>query len=194
MKTDEKHEIVGRLQRDFLIDQGLQPHHRLLDIGCGWLRGGRYLIPYLGAGNYVGIEKDRDMIERARRDVLSQPDILAKRPHVVHGMPKPDLMADIGPFDYALALSVFTHLTPDQIEEMLAAVMPHVDVLYASFNRGDEQKIGKTHKHRDDEKTICRYPFETLADLAENCGCEAADLGEFGHPAGQEMAMFWRSA
>src|SRR4051794_24004227 len=31
---------LGSLQLDFMVAQGLQPQHRLLDVGCGALRGG----------------------------------------------------------------------------------------------------------------------------------------------------------
>ena len=31
---------VGQLQVDFLVSRGLMQHHKLLDIGCGSLRGG----------------------------------------------------------------------------------------------------------------------------------------------------------
>ncbi len=35
-------EEIGRLQFVFLVEKGLQPHHEMLDIGCGTLRGGRH--------------------------------------------------------------------------------------------------------------------------------------------------------
>jgi cyclopropane fatty-acyl-phospholipid synthase-like methyltransferase len=33
-------ELMGDHQLQFLVDQGLKPEHRLLDIGCGSLRLG----------------------------------------------------------------------------------------------------------------------------------------------------------
>lgn len=47
---------MGQLQFDFLVRQGLKPEHRLLDIGCGTLRGGRHFIRYLNPGNYTGMD------------------------------------------------------------------------------------------------------------------------------------------
>jgi hypothetical protein len=41
---------LGRLQVDFPVSEGLEPAHVLLDIGCGSLRGGVHLIPYLEPG------------------------------------------------------------------------------------------------------------------------------------------------
>ncbi len=49
-------EIIGEVQFEFLVSQGLKPQHRLLDIGCGTLRGGRHFIAYLEAEKYTGID------------------------------------------------------------------------------------------------------------------------------------------
>lgn len=38
-------EKIGKLQFEFLVSRGLRPHHRMLDIGCGTLRGGETLHP-----------------------------------------------------------------------------------------------------------------------------------------------------
>jgi len=46
-------EQIGQLQFDFLVNHGLEPNHKLLDIGCGTLRGGRHFITYLVPGNYM---------------------------------------------------------------------------------------------------------------------------------------------
>src|SRR5947209_178803 len=40
-------DTIGKLQFDFIVRQGLEPRHVLLDIGCGALRGGRFFIEYL---------------------------------------------------------------------------------------------------------------------------------------------------
>ncbi len=50
-------DALGQLQLEFLINSGLQPNHKLLDIGCGCLRGGvHYVIKYLkysGTDHYL---------------------------------------------------------------------------------------------------------------------------------------------
>jgi hypothetical protein len=38
---------LGKIQLERLVMHGMQPHHMLLDMGCGSLRGGRFLIPIL---------------------------------------------------------------------------------------------------------------------------------------------------
>ena len=37
-------EEMRRLQFDFLANQGLKPDHKLLDIGCGSMRGGVHFV------------------------------------------------------------------------------------------------------------------------------------------------------
>ena len=59
-------EELGQLQLDFMIREGLKPHHKLLDIGCGSLRGGIHYIRYLDVGNYVG---DRPSYEPSGRGI-----------------------------------------------------------------------------------------------------------------------------
>src|SRR5664279_2409282 len=101
---------VGQLQFDFIVAQGLQPQHVFLDIACGSLRAGVWFIPYLDAGNYLGIEKEAELVERGVEHEL-RPEVAAeKRPEFV--------ISDRFEFarfskrpDYAIAQSLFTHLT-----------------------------------------------------------------------------------
>ena len=50
-------EELGVLQFEFLVKRGLKPHHRLLDVGCGALRGGVHFVRYLDPGCYHGIDR-----------------------------------------------------------------------------------------------------------------------------------------
>ena len=54
---------VGRLQLDFLRGRGLEPEARLLDVGCGCLRGGVHLVEYLSPGRYYGIDISPALLE-----------------------------------------------------------------------------------------------------------------------------------
>src|SRR5579862_7424620 len=47
---------IGRMQFDYLVQHGLLPEHRFLDIGCGNLRSGWLIIEYLHRANYVGLD------------------------------------------------------------------------------------------------------------------------------------------
>lgn len=61
---------LGQRRPDLLIDHfislGLEPHHVVVDYGCGSLRVGRHLIDYLDAGKYWGL----DVTDRFYKDGL----------------------------------------------------------------------------------------------------------------------------
>jgi len=107
-------EELGKLQFDYLVDHGLRPEHYLLDVGCGPLRGGLKFIPYLEPGHYFGVDKRADVIEESLRTELPQSGLAPRRPTVL-------AMGDFGferlnqNFDYAIAQSVFTHLSLNSI-------------------------------------------------------------------------------
>lgn len=52
----ETFEEAGRNQFITLLELGLSPESRVIDIGCGVLRLGYWLIPFLHEGCYYGIE------------------------------------------------------------------------------------------------------------------------------------------
>ena len=53
---------IGDLQMRFLIAQGMQPGHRLLDVGCGSLRLGSRAVEYLDAQRYFGSDLNEVLI------------------------------------------------------------------------------------------------------------------------------------
>ena len=56
---------LGASQFRLLTALGLRENHRLLDVGCGALRAGRLLMPYLNKGCYYGIEPNMWLVEDA---------------------------------------------------------------------------------------------------------------------------------
>jgi SAM-dependent methyltransferase len=111
-------ERVGRLQLITLLRVGLHPQSKVLDIGCGCLRGGYWLIHFLAPGNYCGIEPNRAMLEAGLRHLL-EPDVLrAKQPRFDHNASF-DASAFGEKFDFFLARSIWTHASKGQIAQML---------------------------------------------------------------------------
>ncbi|MGI0081211.1 MAG: hypothetical protein ACRECH_16510, partial [Nitrososphaerales archaeon] len=106
---------MGKLQFDFLVQQGLKPPHVVLDIACGSLRAGRLLIPYLEPGNYLGMDKHSELIEAGKINEVAAPVLEAKHPEFV--------VSDSFAFenfskkpDFCIAQSLFTHLHKLDIE------------------------------------------------------------------------------
>ena len=84
---------LGRMQFDYLVEHGLRPEHRMLDIGCGNLRAGWRFIDYLDTGNYYGIDISPDILIAAQ-DTLREYGLQDKLPHLtLTARPHPGLPA-----------------------------------------------------------------------------------------------------
>src|SRR5581483_9942228 len=59
----DRYDFMGASQFGLLFTMGLRDYHTLLDFGCGSLRAGRLLIPYLRRGHYYGIDPNRWLVE-----------------------------------------------------------------------------------------------------------------------------------
>lgn len=72
-------DVIGPLQFNYLVDNGLKPWHRMLDIGCGTLRGGRHFIRYLEPNRYTGVDISSGVIAAAKALVEAE-QLTDKRP------------------------------------------------------------------------------------------------------------------
>lgn len=111
-------EEAGRQQFILLLMAGLEPQSKVADIGCGVLRAGYWLIHFLDAGCYCGIEPHRGRVEAGTKTIL-EPEIMErKRPRFDH-----NAEFDTGvfgeTFDFFVAYSIWTHASKPQIEIML---------------------------------------------------------------------------
>ena len=96
-------------QMQVLLDEGLDPHHRLLDIGAGCLRLGHRALRYLVAGRYWGTDASRALMLRGWEEELS-PLEQAKLPP--EQLIEDDAFAfpNVPEVDFAISWGVFTHL------------------------------------------------------------------------------------
>ena len=76
-------EEIGRLQLDFMIAQGLQPHHLLLDVGCGSLRAGVHFVRYLNDSHYYGIDAQQGLLDAGVRVELPRAGLAGRRIHLL---------------------------------------------------------------------------------------------------------------
>lgn len=175
-------EEIGRLQLDYLVANGLQPHHTLLDIGCGTLRAGRHFIPYLQAGRYTGFDLSPAAINAARRLVLTE-GIAEKRPRLFVNRSGELTFPYSQRYDFLLAHSVFTHLPEANIELAMAHIgrVMHPGSLFF-FTFDDAEKFRRT-------TTIFPYPFEFFRTLAGRYGFDIERRFHYPHPRGQSMAI-----
>lgn len=186
--SDRVPELVGRpqayefkqqFQMSFLLRQGLQPRHALVDYGCGVLRGGIPLIKYLDTGNYIGLDVGADAVRAARK--------VARRERLTYKKPTLVLVKDIDALnlgrrvDYVWAFSVLFHMTNDHLDACLRFVSRHLapsGTLFANVGLG---------KHAPGAWRHFPVLWRTLDDYtarARAVGLSVSPLGElsqFGH-------------
>ena len=102
----ERYDLMSATQFALLHALGLREHHKLLDFGCGSLRAGRLLIPYLGRGRYHGVEPNQWLVEAAIEHEIGRDLVALKSPHL---HTRDDFRADRcgTDFDFILAQSIF---------------------------------------------------------------------------------------
>lgn len=115
---DKYFEEVGRLQLISLLKIGLYPDSKVLDVGCGCLRGGYWLIHFLNSGNYFGIEPDEHMVKIGLKYLIPK-DVAAQKSPSVNYNDRFDFSVFNEKFDYVIARSIWTHASKSQIESML---------------------------------------------------------------------------
>src|SRR5689334_365730 len=117
-------EIAGRLQFAMLIREGMYPSSKVLDVGCGCLRGGYWLIHFLDRGCYFGIEPHQEMLGKGVANFL-EPGLLEDKQPSFDSNDRFDFSVFGTRFDCVLARSIWSHATKAQIGVMLDQFLQH---------------------------------------------------------------------
>jgi len=190
-------EELGALQFSFLRRRGLQPQNRLLDLGCGALRGGVRFIRYLDAGHYYGIDINASLIEAGKRE-LEEERLGDKNPHLLVN-DKFEVGRFATAFDCAIAVSVFTHLPVNHIVRCLTevgrALKPEA-LFFASYFEAPGEAFLAPLTHTPGnivtyyDADPYHYSFEEIRWMAKLARLEVERIGEWGHPRDQRMLAF----
>lgn len=113
----ERFGLLGLLQIGVLHQLGLKETDKVLDFGCGSLRLGRMLIPFLRPGGYFGIEPNMWLVDEGFAKELGEDAQRLKLPR---------FSADAGfdctvfgeTFDFVMAQSIITHCGRYQTERL----------------------------------------------------------------------------
>jgi SAM-dependent methyltransferase len=142
----EDYDLIAAMTFNLLTTLGLRQYHSLLDIGCGSLRIGRLLIPYLNRGKYFGIEPAEWLVAEGIKQELGETVVQTKGPTFFFtDSPETVGRAKVS-FDFALAQSIFSHCGLDLIKGWLSAVsrsLAQDGALVATFLPGDEDSLRK---------------------------------------------------
>ena len=164
----EDYDLVAAMCFGLLTAMGLRGHHSLLDVGCGSLRLGRLLIPYLNTGNYHGLEPNPWLIDNGVAMEVGQDLIRTKKPSFYHS----DNINQTGRsdfFDFAIAQSIFSHCGPDLLTSHLHGISGTLKVngiLLATYVPGpaDSAATGWVYPECVD------YTQAGMAATAQACG------------------------
>lgn len=170
---------MGKLQFDYLVRHGLQPSHKLLEIGCGNLRAGWRFISYLEPGNYFGIDISPDILLAGER-TIAEFNLQVKVPHL---FPIDHMNSEFLPecyFDIIHAHSVFTHSPSDVIEACFAnigRIMKHNAFFDFTFFSSD----GRTNRAYKVSNEDFYYPTSEMLALAWRHGLEAKVMDDWDY-------------
>lgn len=178
---------IGMLQYHFLVAEGLRPEHKFMDIACGSLRLGQYLIPYLDERNYFGIDAEQELIDLGLEHEIPEKIKEMKKPIFDSNYVFDFDFADS--IDYAMAQSLFTHLIIDDIRLCIRNLkkVTHKDTkFYYTFFEGES-----AHKHEDisHANRNWNYSQDELRQVSEEEGWTFNYIGDWNHPRNQKMVL-----
>ena len=183
----EDYDLVAAMAFNLLTTLGLRQHHSLLDIGCGSLRIGRLLIPYLNRGKYFGVEPNEWLVDEGIKRELGETLVQIKRPTFFFS-DSPDTITQAKvSFDFVRAQSIFSHSGLDLIRNWLSAISSSLaedGALVATFLPGEEDAPTRGWVYPE----CVHYRPATMRDAAAEAGLRF-ELLDWKHPR-QTWALF----
>lgn len=185
---------AGWWQYEFLKRQGLQPHHYVLDVGCGSLAAALHLLPYMNQDHYWGVESNQALFDAGVRDELTPAGVAADRGHFVVNN-RFDLTGIPHRFDYAIAHSLFTRLPLNAIGQVLVNIkrqLAPAGRIYATWFDVPAEHAFEPVERSGGLVTSAHvephhYSFEILAGLCAALGLDATRLDDVSHPRGEAV-------
>lgn len=111
-------DVMGSAQFRLLATLGLRERHKVLDVGCGALRLGQLLIPFLAPGHYFGLDPNQWLVEDALEGQLGQDIVRVKKPQFFsHDDFSLSTCGD--DFDFIVAQSILSHTGADLAQTIL---------------------------------------------------------------------------
>ncbi len=136
----DQYDFMGASQFRLLTSLGLREEHRVVDVGCGSLRLGKFLMQYLMPDRYIGIEPNEWLWQTVIRDEVGSDVVSIKRPKFfnesdfsLHGIDEISI-------DFIVAQSVYSHAGFDKFSCSLIAaarvIKPNGQFLFTVLSEG----------------------------------------------------------
>jgi cyclopropane fatty-acyl-phospholipid synthase-like methyltransferase len=193
-------EEMGALQFDFLLSRGLQETDKVLDLGCGALRGGIRILEFLQKGHYFGLDINRSLLEAAHVELMERA-LEFKNPKLM--LSSNFNIQDFGlKFDFILSVSLFTHLPFPKISECLNKIRDSLELdglYFSSFFEAENSQFANPVEQKP--SSIISYPdkdpfhqtFASFEKLGQQTGLNVSYIGDWRHPRNQKMVCFSRT-
>jgi hypothetical protein len=180
-------ESAGRLQLATLVREGVYPHSRLLDLGCGCLRGGYWVIHFLDRGCYFAIEPATKMLQQGVDHVLEAEVRKLKEPRFDTNDAF-DMSVFGVKFDVVLARSIWSHASKGQILHMLDSFSANSspDAFFLTSycrtrlwkNRGYKGDSWQGRSHQSDKPALVNHSFRWIKKQVEARGMFVRQLSD----------------
>jgi hypothetical protein len=180
----ETFEDAGRTQFIALLNEGLCPESKVLDIGCGCLRLTYWLTRFLDPGCYYGIEPARGRVEHGLNYLLTPDLMTAKQPRFDFN-PHFNSSVFATKFDYFLAGSIWTHASKSQIEATLESFLldsAPTGVFLASYLPAEspnddyqgDRWVGTSHE--SDVRGVIRHALSWITEQCQKRGLRMREV------------------
>jgi hypothetical protein len=179
---------IGQIVFDLLIEKGLKKHQYFLDIGCGSLRIGKHLIPWLYKNRYCGTEPNKWLIDEGLKNELPEDIIDKKNPQFFSNNNfKLGTDEDKSYFDFILANSIFIHASLNEIKKCINEVKKVIKVngiFIFNFYAGKKDNQLKDWSYP--KKVV--YKKETIENILTENGFNY-EIIETNYPGSQIFVM-----
>lgn len=161
----QDYDLISAMVFNLLTCIGLRQHHRVLDIGCGSLRIGRLLIPYLNKGHYFGVEPNKWLVKEGINYETGKDLIKIKQPNFIYDINLQKIKTSLN-IDFAIAQSIFSHCGTDLISQWLMNCNSHLSdngALLATYVLDSEDFDGDGWVYPQ----CVKYKTETIETIAK---------------------------